>query len=110
LLAGCAKPANVQTNLDISNNTVAVKVKNQDAMATTPLLVNVSVQFHKDGKWTEPDVVLHPAGFVLKGHEEQILHALVKPSGDAIKAKITIKEQESGRVISNQELEKPLTL
>ena len=112
LLIGCAKPANVSTSLTFGTlapglSTITVRVKNQDVRASTPLLIAVSIE-HKEGSgWSKPESILHPTGFVLKKQEEQILRVTFKSNGKQVRATLTVKEQESGRVLKTQTYSNP---
>ena len=104
-LAGCAHPARIQTNLDIAGRppglaVITLQIKNADSSATTPLLVEVVAQFRNSGSaWGEPRTVLHPAGFVLKKQEQQILRVTLKTAGGEVRATATVKEQETGKQV-----------
>jgi len=107
LLAGCAHPAKVSTSLTFGTlspgmATITVRVKNTDVRATTPLLIDISIEQKGGAGWTKPESILHPAGFVLKKQEEQILRATFKSTATLIRATLTVKEQESGRVIHKE--------
>jgi hypothetical protein len=79
-----------------------VHIKNLDVRATTPLQIDISVEQKEGSQWTKPESILHPTGFVLKKQEEQILRATFKSRGNQVRATLTVKEQESGRVIHKQ--------
>jgi len=107
LLAGCAHPAKVGTSLTFGTlspgmATITVRVKNTDVRATTPLLIDISIEQKGGAGWTKPESILHPAGFVLKKQEEQILRATFKSTATLLRATLTVKEQESGRVIHKE--------
>lgn len=113
LLAGCAHTSKISTSLNVGTRTpdltmVTLKIKNQENRATTPLLVDVTLRLRHGAEWGKPVSVIHPAGFVLNKHEEQILRSTVKLRGEAVRATITVKEQETGTVIQSEETEKPL--
>ena len=113
VLAGCAHPAKISTNLSFASmqpglTVVTLKIKNDENRATTPLSINVSMQFQQGGKWGEPVPVLHPAAFVLNRQEQQIIRATVKMTGESVKAKLTVKEQENGQTLVSSEVG-PLT-
>lgn len=107
LLWSCAQPSKVSTSLTFGTlspglSTITVRVKNQDVRATTPLQINISIE-QKDGThWSKPESILHPTGFVLKKQEEQILRATFKSNGNPVRATLTVREQESGRVIHKE--------
>jgi hypothetical protein len=107
LLVSCAHPSQVSTSLTFGAlapglSTITVRVKNQDVRATTPLLIDIAIEQKDGSSWTKPESILHPAGFVLKKQEEQILRATFKSNGKPLRATLTVKEQESGRVLHKQ--------
>jgi hypothetical protein len=112
LLVSCAQPSKVSTSLTFGTvtpglTTITVRVKNQDVRATTPLQIAISIE-RKDGSgWTKPESLLHPTGFVLKKQEEQILRATFKSNGSPVRATLTVKEQESGRVLHTETYSNP---
>jgi hypothetical protein len=113
LLAGCAHPANISTSLEVATRgpdltVITLKVKNQEDRATTPLVIDVTVRVRLGGEWGKPISVIHPAGFVLNKHEEQILRSTVRLKGEAVRTRIQIKEQETGAVVVSEEAERQL--
>lgn len=107
LLLSCAQPSKVSTSLNFGKlspemSTVTVRVKNQDVRATTPLQIDITVEQKIGADWSTPESILHPTGFVLKKQEEQILRASFRSAGHPVRATLTVKEQESGRVIHKQ--------
>lgn len=113
LLTGCAHPARISTSLDVATRgsdltVITLKVKNQEDRATTPLVIDVTVRVRLGGEWGKPISVIHPAGFVLNKHEEQILRSTVRLKGEAVRTRIQIKEQETGAVVVSEEAERQL--
>ncbi len=113
-LAGCAHTARIATSLDFGSRppdltVITLKVKNQDTRATTPLLIDVSVQLRRGEDWGKAASVIHPAAFVLNKQEEQILRSTVKLRGEAIRATVSVKEQETGKTVSTEQFEKVLS-
>ncbi len=113
-LAGCAHTARISSNLDFGSRppdltVITLKVKNQDMRATTPLLIDVSLQLRRGQDWGKPASVIHPAAFVLNKQEEQILRSTVKLRGEAIRATVSVKEQETGKTVSTEQFEKVLS-
>ena len=111
---GCYRPAEVAINVDLSTRSpglavVTLKVKNQEPRPTTPLAIDVTVQAKQAGRWGKAESVLHPAAFVLNKQEEQILRATVKLQGEMVRTTVTVREQESGRVVKSQQIEKTLS-
>jgi hypothetical protein len=107
LLLSCAQPSKVSTALSFGKlspglTTITVHVKNLDVRATTPLQIDISVEQKDGSQWSKPESILHPTGFVLKKQEEQILRATFRSKGTPVRATLTVKEQESGRVIHKQ--------
>jgi hypothetical protein len=114
LVASCAKPSKVSTTLEFGAmppglTIMTVRIKNDDVRASTPLLVDLSIETKDSHGWSKPESVLHPAGFVLKKQEQQILRSAVKINGTAVRATLTVKEQETGRQIQKQTQEKLLS-
>ena len=113
-LSACATPSKVATSMDIGSvgpnlTTVIIKIKNTDVRASTPLLVELSIQTKNGGSWSKPELILHPAAFVLKKQEEQILRATTKIEGQAVRATLTVREQETGRQIQKTTEEKTIS-
>jgi hypothetical protein len=111
LLVGCYHPAQVVIWLDCIRTTpdeaeVAVKVKNLENRATTPLAITLSIESWQDGAWGKPVLLLHPAPFVLNRHEEHVLTAPLKAPGAMIRGFVQITEQESGRLLQSVTLDR----
>ena len=85
-----------------------LKLKNLEESATTPLLIQVSVETRKDGTWTKPIQVIHPSPFVLNRHEQQILRSTIRQGGEAVRARVVIRESETNKEVYSREFEKPL--
>ncbi len=83
-----------------------LRVKNLEDRATTPLSPEVVVQTRTGSSWDKPVSEIHPAPFVLNKKEQRDILKVVHTSADLVRATVTIKEQESGRVLVNQRLEK----
>lgn len=101
-LVGCAKPARISTALTFGTQTgdlttISLKIKNLEARATTPLLVDVTVGTAS---------LIHPSAFVLNRNEEQILRATAKLPAGPLQATVTVKELESGKVLTTQRIER----
>ena len=114
ILVGCATPSKVATSMDIGSvgpnlTTVTIRIKNTDVRASTPLLVELTIQTKNGRSWSKPELVLHPAAFVLKKQEEQILRATTKVEGQAVRATLTVREQETGRQIQKTTEEKTIS-
>jgi hypothetical protein len=104
VLSGCAKPPKISATLDItrrSNDIVLVmlRIKNLDDHATTPLAPEVMVQTRSGGS-------CHPVAFVLNRQEQRDIFKVLHTGADLVRATLTIKEQENGRVVVNQRIEK----
>ncbi len=112
LLIGCATPSKISTSLTFGTlapglTTLTVHVKNLDVRATTPLQIEITVEKKEGSGWSKPESILHPTGFVLKSKEGQILRTTFKSEGKPVRATLTVKEQESGRVIYKETTSQP---
>lgn len=111
LLAGCAKPPQIATSLDVqkqSDNLVLVKLKvtNLEDRATTPLNVEITGQYRSQGQWTRSESLLHPAAFVLNRKEQREITKLWRVTADAARLTLVIKEQETGNLLKSEKTEK----
>lgn len=110
-LAACAEPSKVITTVTVAPMppdlvVVAVKLKNPEPRATTPLAVEITAQMRDGQQWEASKAQIHPAAFVLNKGEEQILRSTVKRKGNAVRVVVTVKEQETGRVIKTEQVER----
>lgn len=110
-IVGCAKPARISATLDITRHSpdtvfVMLRVKNLEDRATTPLTPVVVVQTRTGSVWDKPVPEIQPVPFVLSKMEQRDILKVVHTGADLLRATVTIKEQENGRVLINQRLEK----
>jgi len=110
-IVGCAKPARISATLDITRHSpdtvfVMLRVKNLEDRATTPLTPVVVVQTRTGSVWDKPVPEIQPVPFVLSKKEQRDILKVVHTGADLLRATVTIKEQENGRVLINQRLEK----
>ena len=110
-IVGCAKPARISATLDITRHSpdtvfVMLRVKNLEDRATTPLTPVVVVQTRTGSVWDKPFPEIQPVPFVLSKKEQRDILKVVHTGADLLRATVTIKEQENGRVLINQRLEK----
>ena len=111
VLASCAHPARVSATLDISRRApdtvlVALRITNLDDGVTTPLAPEVTIQSRTAGVWDKPTTQIQPVAFVLNKHELRNITKVVHTAADLIRARVTVREQESGRILIDQRLEK----
>jgi len=109
-LTSCAKPPqlDVTMSLDKPNaNVVFVKVKvvNLDDRATVPIAIEVTGQSQANGQWDKASTLLHPAAFVLNRKEQREITKLWRVPADAARTTLTVKEQESGRLLKTERAE-----
>jgi len=110
-VVGCAKPSRISATLDITRHSpdtvfVMLRVKNLEDRATTPLTPVVVVQTRSGSVWDKPVPEIQPVPFVLNKMEQRDILKVVHTGADLMRATVTIKEQENGRVLINQRLEK----
>lgn len=83
-----------------------LRIKNLEDRATTPLTPQVMVQTRTGSAWDKPVAEIHPAPFVLNKKEQRDIMKVLHTNADVMRATVTVKEQESGRLLINQRLEK----
>ncbi len=113
LLLACSHQSVIRTAVGFSTKppdltTITVRLKNQEMRPTAELLIDVSVQLRRGENWGKAASVLHPDPAVLNRLEERILRSTVKLSGEGIRAKVTVKERASGRILVSEEFEETL--
>jgi len=111
LLAGCAKPPQLDTALTIQKSPdgvilVKLKIANVENTPTTPIAVQVSGQSRSGGRWDKPTPLLTPAAFVLNRKEQREITKFWRIQADAVRATLVIKEQETGHLIKTEKTEK----
>jgi hypothetical protein len=109
-MTGCAKPPqlDVSMSLDKPNADVVfvkVKVVNIEDRATVPIAIEVTGQSQVNGQWDKASTLLHPAAFVLNRKEQREITKLWRVPADAARTTLTVKEQESGRLLKTERAE-----
>lgn len=110
-LAGCARPPKLTTSLDIqkkSNDLVLVKLQvvNMEDRPTVPIAIELTGQTRVSGHWSKPEMLLHPAAFVLNRKEQREITKLWRVSPEAVRTTLVVKEQESGNILKTEKSEK----
>lgn len=113
-LAGCTRPPQLATSLDIqkqSSDVILLKLKviNLDDRVTVPINIELTGQAEQNGHWDKPSSVLHPAAFVLNRKEERDITELWRVPADAVRTTLVIKEQERGNLLKTEKFEKVFT-
>jgi len=111
LLTSCAKPPKLDISLSLEKQKadliyVKVKVVNTENRATVPINVEVTGQAESNGHWDKADTLLHPAAFVLNKKEQREITKFWRVPADAARTTLTVKEQESGRLLKTERAEK----
>lgn len=110
VLAGCARPPQISTALDIEKKAdvilVKVKVANLENRATTPIAIQVIAQARTGGHWEKPTTVLSPAAFVLNRKEQREITKFWRIQADAVRTTLVLREQETGHVLKSEKAEK----
>jgi len=83
-----------------------LRIKNLEDRATTPIAPEVVVQTRTGSTWDKPVAQIHPAAFVLNKQEQRDIFKVLHTSAGLVRATLTVKEQENGRVLINQRTEK----
>jgi hypothetical protein len=110
-LTGCANPPKLDITLTLDKQKadlifVKVKVVNLEDRATVPIAIELTGQAETNGHWDKPSSLLHPAAFVLNRKELREITKLWRVPADAARTTLTLKEQESGRLIKTERAEK----
>lgn len=111
LLTACAKPPKLAISLSLDKQKddlifVKVKVVNTEDRATVPIAIEVTGQSESNGHWDKPNTLLHPAAFVLNRKEQREITKLWRVPADAARTTLTVKEQETGRLLKTERAEK----
>ena len=111
LLAGCARSPKLDISMSLDKQKadlifVKVKVVNTEDRATVPIAVEVNGQAESNGHWSKADTLLHPAAFVLNKKEQREITKFWHVSADVARATLTVKEQESGKLLKTERAEK----
>jgi hypothetical protein len=114
MLVSCAKPPKLDVSLSLEKQKpdliyVKVKVVNTENRATVPIAVEVTGQAESNGHWEKADTLLHPAAFVLNKNEQREITKFWRVTADAARTTLTVKEQESGRLLQTERAEKAFT-
>ena len=110
-LTGCAKPPKLVISLTLDKQQadlifVKVKVVNTEDRATVPIAIELTGQAETNGHWDKPSSLLHPAAFVLNRKELREITKFWRVPADAARTTLTVKEQESGRMLKTERAEK----
>jgi hypothetical protein len=110
-LMGCAKPPKLDITLTLEKQQpdlifVKIKVVNTEDRATVPIAIEVTGQAESNGHWEKPSSLLRPAAFVLNRKELREITKFWRVPADAARTTLTVKEQESGRVLKTERAEK----
>jgi hypothetical protein len=111
LLVGCARPPKLDISLSLEKQKadlifVKVKVVNTEDRATVPIAIEVTGQSESNGHWDKASTLLHPAAFVLNKKEQREITKLWRVPADAARTTLTVKEQESGKLLKTERTEK----
>ena len=101
LLAGCAKPAQLDADLRLTrpqngSGKLYLRIVNEDNRVTTPIQVELRIRRH-DG--AAPVNVLPIAPFVLNRHETREITAVYHSDAADLDPKLIVREGETGRVL-----------
>ena len=111
IMAGCARSPvlDVSLSLDKPNADVIfvkVKVVNTEERATVPIAIEVTGQAETNGHWDKASTLIHPAAFVLNKKEQREITKLWRVPADTARTTLTVKEQESGKLLKTERAEK----
>jgi hypothetical protein len=111
IMAGCARSPvlDVTLSLDKPNADVIfvkVKVVNTEDRATVPIAIEVTGQSQTNGHWDKASTLIHPAAFVLNKREQREITKLWRVPADTARTTLTVKEQESGKLLKTERAEK----
>ena len=113
-LSGCAQPPQVATSLDVQKSSdglvlVKLKVTNLEDRVTVPIALELTGQARTNDQWSKPEVLLHPAAFVLNRKEQREITKLWRVQADAVRTTLALKEQETGHILKSDKAEKSFT-
>ena len=113
-LYGCASPPQVATALDVQKSSdglilVKLKVTNLEDRVTVPIALELTGQARTNDQWSKPEVLLHPAAFVLNRKEQREITKLWRVQADAARTTLVLKEQETGHILKSDKAEKSFT-
>jgi uncharacterized lipoprotein YajG len=111
LLAGCARSPKLDISMSLDKQKpdlifVKVKIVNTEDRATVPIAVEITGQAESNGQWGKSDTLLHPAAFVLNKKEQREITKLWRVTADVARTTLTVKEQESGKLLKTERSEK----
>jgi uncharacterized lipoprotein YajG len=111
LLAGCAKPPQLDVTMTVDKQSadlvfVKVKVVNLEDRATVPIAIEVTGQAESNGHWDKASSLLKPAAFVLNRREQREITKPWRVPADAVRTTLTVKEQERGNLLKTERAEK----
>jgi hypothetical protein len=114
LLTGCARSPKLDITMSLDKQKadlifVKVKVVNTEDRATVPIAVEVTGQAESNGHWDKADSLLHPAAFVLNKREQREITKIWRVPADVARTTLTVKEQESGKLLKTERSEKVFT-
>ncbi len=110
-IAACAKPPKLSATVDVSRRApgsilLMLRVKNLGERATTPIAPVLVLQTRSGAAWSKPATEIAPAAFVLNRHEQRDIFKVLNTNATLVRATLTIREQENGRVDINRRIEK----
>ena len=110
-VAGCAHPPQLATSLDIRKNSdnlvlLRLKVTNLEDRVTVPIAIELTGQARTNNEWSKPETLLHPAAFVLNRKEQREITKFWHVQAASVRATLTMKEQESGKLLKSEKFEK----
>src|ERR1700722_4442397 len=113
-LASCAKAPVLDVSLSLDKQNadlifVKVKVVNTEDRATVPIAIEVTGQTQTNGRWDKANTLLHPAAFVHNKKEQREITKLWRVPADTARTTLTVKEQESGRLLKTERAEQVFT-
>jgi hypothetical protein len=111
ILTSCAKPPKLDISMSLEKQSaglifVKVKVVNTEDRATVPIAIEVTGQAESNGHWDKSVTLLQPAAFVLNKREQREITKPWRVPADVARTTLTVKEQESGRLIKTDRAEK----
>jgi hypothetical protein len=109
-VTSCAKPPQLDVSMSLAKPSadvvfVKVKVVNVEDRATVPIAIEVTGQSQANGHWDKASTLLHPAAFVLNKKEQREITKLWRVPADAARTTLTVKEQETGRLLKTERAE-----
>jgi hypothetical protein len=111
IFTGCSRSPLLDVSLSVDKQNaglifVKVKVVNTEDRATVPIAIEVTGQTQSAGHWDKANTLLHPAAFVLNKKEQREITKLWRITADAARTTLTVKEQESGKLLKTLRAQK----